>query len=86
MIGTKVAIGGGIAVLGVLCWLAAAGVTVLVPLLVTAAALVVMVGGGNWLGGRTSHRPPYRAEADDPTSPGSSSPAEADDRTSGGPS
>jgi hypothetical protein len=69
VIGTKVAIGGGLVVLGLLCWLAAAGVTVLTPFLITGAALVVMVGGGNWLGGRTSHRAPYRAGADDP-SPG----------------
>jgi hypothetical protein len=84
VIGTKVAIGGGIAVVGLLCWLAATGVTVLVPLLVTAVALVVMVGGGNWLGGRTSQRPPYRPQTEDPTSRGSSSGAEADDRPSAG--
>ena len=56
MIVSKVAIGAGVAVLGLLCWLAAAGVTAVTVILVTGASLLLLVGGGNWLGGRGSPR------------------------------
>lgn len=51
MIVTRLAIAAGAAVVGLLCWLAVAGVVVATELLITAGALVVLVGGGNWLGG-----------------------------------
>lgn len=54
MIVTKLAIGVGVVLVGVLCWLAIAGVAIAAELVITAVALVVLVGGGNWLGGRRS--------------------------------
>jgi hypothetical protein len=62
---TRLTAGGGVVVLGVLCWLAATGFTALTAVLVTGAALVVMIGGGNWLSGRTTpERPPRPAAGD----------------------
>jgi hypothetical protein len=54
---------GGVVVLGLLCWLAALGFTAITEVLVTLVALVVLVGGGNWLSGRpgTRSRPTYAA-------------------------
>jgi hypothetical protein len=71
---TKLVGGFAIVVVGLLCWLAAAGNPALAAVLVTGAALVVLVGGGNWLSGRshgsaaTPNRdaPPSPAEPDDP--------------------
>jgi hypothetical protein len=85
MIVTKMAVVAGVVVLGLLCWLAAAGVTVLVPLLVTGAALVIMVGGGNWLGGRTSSAGPVgRSGPVGPSGPiGPSSTAGIDEQAGG---
>src|ERR1039458_7320370 len=37
-----------------MCWLAATGFTPVVPVLVTAIALLVLVGGGNMIRGRSS--------------------------------
>ena len=54
MIVTKLALAAGFLLLGLLCWLAFSGVAVAGELLVTAVALVVLVGGGNWLAGRRS--------------------------------
>jgi hypothetical protein len=51
---TKLAIGAGVVLAGILCWLAVTGVAVAAEVLVTAVALVLLVGGGNWLGGRSS--------------------------------
>lgn len=48
---TRLAIGAGVVVVGLLCWAAVAGVVVATELLITAGALVALVGGGNWLGG-----------------------------------
>ena len=56
MIVSKLAIAAGVVVLGVLCWLAATGLTPVAVILVTGGALVVLVGGGNWLSGRTVPR------------------------------
>jgi uncharacterized membrane protein YfbV (UPF0208 family) len=54
---TKLAIGAGVVLAGILCWLAVTGVAVAAEVLVTAVALVLLVGGGNWLGGRSSQPP-----------------------------
>ncbi len=54
----------GVVVLAGLIWLATIGFTAVVPPLVTVGALLLLVGGGNWLSGRRSphgapdHRPP----------------------------
>jgi len=56
MIVTKLAIGLGVVLVGVLCWLAVDGVAVAFEALVTGVALVVLVGGGNWLRDRSSPR------------------------------
>jgi hypothetical protein len=52
---TKVAVVAGIALLGFCCWLAAVGVGVMREGLISLGALVVLVGGGNWLSGRRTH-------------------------------
>jgi hypothetical protein len=46
---TRIAVALGIVVLGALIWLAAAGFKPAVAPLVTLAALVVLVAGGNWI-------------------------------------
>ncbi|HEX3946083.1 MAG TPA: hypothetical protein VHW47_00175 [Acidimicrobiales bacterium] len=51
---TRLAVGAGVVLFGVLCWMAVDGVTFAAVLLITAGALVVLVGGGNWIGGRAS--------------------------------
>ena len=51
MIATRAAIAAGVAAVGLLCWLAVDGVAVATELLVSAVALCVLVGGGNWLAG-----------------------------------
>ncbi len=61
MIVTRLAIGVGVVLFGGLCWLAIDGVGLAAELLITAVALVVLVGGGNWLAGRgSSSRTPGR--------------------------
>lgn len=50
---TRIALAGGVVLLGVLCWLAAIGFTAATEILVTVFALFVLVGGGNWLSGRS---------------------------------
>lgn len=60
MIVTKLVIGLGVVLVGILCWLAVDGVAVAFEALVTGVALVILVGGGNWLGGRSS--PPRAPE------------------------
>jgi hypothetical protein len=44
----------GVLVLAALCTLAAIGFTAMIGPLVTVAVLLLLVGGGNWLGGRSS--------------------------------
>ncbi|HVX20155.1 MAG TPA: hypothetical protein VHB02_02280 [Acidimicrobiales bacterium] len=54
MIVTKLAVALGVVAFGLLCWMAVAGVTFAAVLIITVGALVVLVGGGNWIGGRSS--------------------------------
>jgi hypothetical protein len=74
MIFTRIAWVAGLALFAAMCWLAIVGFTPVVPLLVTAVALFVLVGGGNLVNGRTSPyenrggRPPSGPE--DPSSSG----------------
>ncbi|HTX63534.1 MAG TPA: hypothetical protein VMD28_07820 [Acidimicrobiales bacterium] len=49
---TKVAVVGGLALLGFVCWLAASGLGVAREGLISLCALVLLVGGGNLLSGR----------------------------------
>jgi hypothetical protein len=77
---TKFAIAAGVVVLGVLIWLAAAGVSALTPVLVTGAALVLLVGGGNYLSGRSPHGP---ARGGGPAEPGDPAAGETGDPTGG---
>lgn len=61
MIVSRLAIACGVVLLGLLCWMAVEGVSVAAELVITAGALVVLVGGGNWLSGRSApRRPPER--------------------------
>jgi hypothetical protein len=57
MIATKLALAAGVVVVALLVWLAVAGVAMATELLVSVAALVVLVGGGNWLAGRRGPSP-----------------------------
>ncbi len=50
---TKVAIAGFLALLGFLCWLAVSGFGAARELLISLFALVLLVGGGNLLAGRS---------------------------------
>lgn len=56
MIVTKLAIVVGILLFALLCWLAVDGMAIATELVITVGALVVLVGGGNWLSGRSSAR------------------------------
>ena len=56
MIFTRIALVIGLVLVAAMCWLAATGFTPVVPFLVTAIALLVLVGGGNLIQGRP---PPY---------------------------
>ncbi len=61
MIVTRLAIGCGVVLFGLLCWFAVDGVSFAGELVITVGALVVLVGGGNWLSGRYApRRPPER--------------------------
>jgi hypothetical protein len=51
---TRLAVAVCVLVFGFLCYLAVRGSAAATGLVVTVAALVVLVGGGNWLGGRTT--------------------------------
>ena len=55
---TKLVIGLGVVVFGLLCWMAVDGITAAAVTLITIGALVVLVGGGNWIGGRSSPHGP----------------------------
>ncbi len=71
MIATKIAIAMGVVLLGVACWMAAIGVRAVSEGLLTLFALVVLVGGGNYLAGRTgARRGPAPARVPDPPVPG----------------
>jgi len=54
MIVTRLALVVGLLFLGLLCYLAVVGSAAARGLLITGVALVVLVGGGNWLSGRRS--------------------------------
>ncbi|HUA95760.1 MAG TPA: hypothetical protein VMB82_09560 [Acidimicrobiales bacterium] len=56
MIVTKIAIVCGVALFGLLCWMAVDGVTFAAEMVITLGALVILVGGGNWLSGRYAPR------------------------------
>ncbi len=56
MIATKIAIAMGVMLLGVACWMAVIGVRAVSEGLLTLFALVVLVGGGNYLAGRSGAR------------------------------
>lgn len=64
---TRLALIGGVVVLGLVCWLAAIGLQAATEGLVTVVTLVVLVAGGNWLAGRGT---PRRAPVALPGSPG----------------
>ncbi|HEX4082829.1 MAG TPA: hypothetical protein VHX40_07685 [Acidimicrobiales bacterium] len=51
---TKLVIGLGVVFFGLLCWMAVDGITAAAVTVITLGALVVLVGGGNWIGGRSS--------------------------------
>jgi hypothetical protein len=53
---TKLAVAAGILLFALLCWLAVDGMAIAAELVITVGALVVLVGGGNWLSGRSSGR------------------------------
>lgn len=88
MIVTKIALGAGVAVLGLVIWLAVIGVPAAGEGLITLVALVLLVAGGNALGGRSSYgsRRAGRADVDPvplstafPTSVGETAPSEPPD-------
>lgn len=54
MIFTRIAMVFGLVLIGALCWLAAAGFGPVYPFLVTAAVMVILVGGGNLIQGRSA--------------------------------
>ena len=56
MIFTRLAWLLGLALVAFVCWLAIRGLTIMVPLLVTALVLVLLIGGGAMIGGRPSPR------------------------------
>lgn len=67
MIATKIAVAMGIVLLGVACWMAVIGVRAVSEGLLTFFALVVLVGGGNYLAGRSgARRGPAPARVPDP--------------------
>lgn len=72
MTGRRIGVIGGIVLLGVMSWLAAAGVTALAEILITAVVLVVLIGGGNLLSGRRPVPAPRDAS---PPGPSGSRPA-----------
>jgi hypothetical protein len=70
---TKIAVILGVALLGVACWMAVIGVRAASEGLLTVFALVVLVGGGNYLSGRSGtprRRPAEGSSPTDDASPG----------------
>jgi hypothetical protein len=63
---TKIALGAGVVMVGVVIWLAVIGVGAAGEGLITVVALVLLVAGGNALGGRSSYggRRGSRADAE----------------------
>jgi|GEM_PF-2645802 len=55
MVFTKIALAAGFLLLGFLIWLAIMGMTAVGEALVTLFALVLLVGGGNWISGRSPY-------------------------------
>jgi len=56
---TRLAVACGLVVVVALCWLAAVGSSAATEVVVTVFVLAVLVGGGNWLSGRSvPPRPP----------------------------
>ncbi len=53
---TRLALAFGVLVLAFLCYLVAIGSAAATGLLITAMALVVLIGGGNWISGRSTPR------------------------------
>lgn len=64
MIATKIALALGLVLLGIACWMAVIGVGAASEGLITVFALVILVGGGNLLAGRTA--PARRPASGDP--------------------
>jgi len=52
---TRLTMGAGVVVLGVLVWLAVIGNAAITAFLVTVAAMLVLIGGGNWMRGKNPH-------------------------------
>lgn len=67
MIFTRIAWVIGLALFATLCWMTIDGFSPGVPLLVTSVVIVVLIAGGNLIGGRSSPggRSPARPVADD---------------------
>jgi hypothetical protein len=57
---TRIAMLMGLALVGAMCWLAASGFAPVYPFLVTAVVMILLVGGGNLIQGRT---PPHGGHA-----------------------
>jgi hypothetical protein len=70
MIFTKIAWLIGLALVATMTWLAFDGLTIVVPFLVTGFVLLLLVGGGNMIGGRSA---PGRAHRTDGGSGGQGS-------------
>jgi hypothetical protein len=59
----------GLALFATLCWMTVDGFSPGVPLLVTAVVIVVLIAGGNVIGGRSSYggrEPSHSGDVDDP--------------------
>jgi hypothetical protein len=65
---TKLVIALGVIFFGLLCWMAVDGITAAAVTVITLGALVVLVGGGNWIGGRSSPHGPRPAGSGPPSS------------------
>jgi len=63
---TRIATVLGVMLVGLMCWLAAAGFGPVYPFLITAIVMVVLVGGGNLIQGRS---PPYGGHGRAPNEP-----------------
>jgi hypothetical protein len=69
---TRIAWVVGLALFATLCWMAIDGFSPAVPLLVTAIVIVVLVGGGNLIGGRSTPSGRSRARTPERDGPESS--------------
>jgi hypothetical protein len=59
----------GLALFATLCWMALDGFSPAVPLLVTAIVIVLLVAGGNVIGGRSTPGGPSRTRPGDSDGP-----------------